>query len=67
MQISKALLIQSHPDSMRFVDRLFDVLGDEQIGWDAARAIGEIGGVDTILTRRHHAIVKVNIRTVQSV
>jgi DNA repair/transcription protein MET18/MMS19 len=46
---------------MRFVDRLFDVLGDQEIGWDAARAIGDICGADKILTKRHHAIVKVNI------
>jgi len=57
--ISKALQIQNHPDSMWFVDSLFNVLGDEQIGWDAARAIGEIGSADKILTKRNHAIVKI--------
>jgi len=44
---------------MRFVDRLFEVLGDEQIGWDAARGIGEIGSTDKILTKRNHAIIRV--------
>lgn len=59
MQISKALLVQNHPDSIWFVDSLFNVLNDEHIGWDAARAIGEIGAADNILTKRNHAIVKV--------
>jgi DNA repair/transcription protein MET18/MMS19 len=44
---------------MRFVDRLFEVLDDEQIGWDAARGIGEIGSTDKILTKRNHAIIRV--------
>jgi DNA repair/transcription protein MET18/MMS19 len=46
---------------MRFVDRLFEVLHDQHIGWDAARGIGEIGGTDKILTKQNHAIVRVNI------
>lgn len=46
---------------MRFVDRLFEVLGDQQVGWYAARAIGEIGGSDKILTKRNHAKIRVNV------
>jgi len=62
MQISKALLVRSHPDAMRFVDRLFDVLGDKEVGWDAARGIGEIGGTDKILTKWQPRHIKVYIR-----
>lgn len=61
VQISKALLVQNHPDAMRFVDSIFSILGDKQIGWDAAKAIGEIGTADKILTKRNHAIIKVHI------
>jgi DNA repair/transcription protein MET18/MMS19 len=59
MQISKGLLVRGHPDAMRFVDHLFEVLGDEQIGWNAARGIGEIGSTDDILTKRNYAIIRV--------
>ena len=61
IQISKALLVRNHPDAMRFVDRLFEVFGDQHVGWDAARAIGEIGGTDKILTKRNHASIRVCI------
>jgi len=44
---------------MRFVDCLFEVLDDQNVGWDAARAIGEIGGPDKILTKRNHANIKI--------
>jgi DNA repair/transcription protein MET18/MMS19 len=60
IQISKGLLVRNHPNAMRFVDRLFEVLGDEQIGWNAARGIGEIGSTDKVLTKRNYAIIRVH-------
>ena len=34
-------------------------LGDPNVGWDAARAIGQVGIVDNVLTKHNHAIIKV--------
>ncbi|KII87506.1 hypothetical protein PLICRDRAFT_55462 [Plicaturopsis crispa FD-325 SS-3] len=56
--ISKALLVRNHPKASAYTDRLFEIFGDKDIGWDAARAIGTIGGGDKILTKRNHAIIK---------
>jgi DNA repair/transcription protein MET18/MMS19 len=61
LQISKAVLVRNHPDFSRISDRFFEVFGGEEISWDAARAIGELGGGDNILTRRNHAVIKVLI------
>lgn len=58
-QISKALLARNSSDVMRFVDRFFELLGDENIGWDAGRVIGEIAGTDEVLTKENHASIKV--------
>jgi hypothetical protein len=58
MQISKALLVRSHPDATLFVDRLFELLEDQNVGWDAARAIGDISGPDNVLTKRNNANIR---------
>jgi DNA repair/transcription protein MET18/MMS19 len=29
------------------------------VGWDAARAIGQVGTADNVLTKRNHAVIKV--------
>ena len=43
-----------------FVGHLFELLDDEHVGWDAARAIGKIGsGGNNILTKRNHAVIRV--------
>ena len=44
---------------MRNVDRLFELFDDESVSWDAARAVGRIPGVDKVLTKRNHAVLKV--------
>lgn len=44
---------------MTFTERIYDVFGDESIGWEAAKAIGEIVSPDTILTKANHAEIKV--------
>jgi hypothetical protein len=51
---------------MRFVDRLFEILGDNHVGWNAARGIGEICSADTVLTKRNHARIKVNMYNCES-
>lgn len=63
IQISKALVVQSHKLAAKFTDRIFDIFDDADISWDAAKAIGEVAGTDLILTRQNHAIVKVSCRS----
>ncbi|KAF7307504.1 ARM repeat-containing protein [Mycena indigotica] len=57
--LSKALLVRSHPQAMSFVNRLFDVFTDPNIGTDAAKAFGEVASRDTILTKKNGAVVKI--------
>ncbi|GBE89610.1 MMS19 nucleotide excision repair [Sparassis crispa] len=57
--MTKALLMRGHPSAMRNTDRLFELFGDTEIHWDAAKAIGKIVGADKVLTRRNHAVVKI--------
>ncbi|KAH9041287.1 ARM repeat-containing protein [Lactarius pseudohatsudake] len=57
--ISRALLVRGHPKALRFADRLFELFGDADVGWDAARAIGQVGTADKELTKRNHAIIKI--------
>lgn len=58
-QISRALLIRSHSLALLFTDKLFDAFSDEVIGWDVARALGNVAAVDDVLTKQHHAVFKV--------
>ncbi|KAH9990918.1 ARM repeat-containing protein [Russula vinacea] len=57
--ISRALLVRNHPEALPFVNRLFELFDDTEVGWDAARAIGQAGTVDKVLTKRNHAVVKI--------
>lgn len=54
--VSKALLIRSHTLALQFTDKLFDAFDDGVIGWDAAKAIGDVVAIDNVLTKKHHAI-----------
>jgi len=45
---------------MSFTERLYEAFRDENIGWDAAKALGDIINPDTILTKANHADVKVS-------
>jgi RNAPII transcription regulator C-terminal len=60
LQVSRALLVRNHPRALPFVNRLFELFDDAEIGWDAARAIGQVGTVDKVLTKRNHAVIKVS-------
>ncbi|KZP21037.1 ARM repeat-containing protein [Athelia psychrophila] len=57
--VSKALVVRSHPEAMSFVNKLFDILGDRDVGSYAANGIGEIAGPDDTLTKQNYAIVKI--------
>lgn len=57
--VSRALLVRNHPEALPFVNRLFELFDDTEVGWNAARAIGQAGTVDKVLTKRNHAVIKV--------
>lgn len=58
-QTSKALLVRKHALAMTFAERLCNLLKDKEIGWEAAKALGDIVASDTILTKDNYANVKV--------
>jgi len=60
-QLSKALLVRNHPFATQFTDCLFEVFDDKNISWDAAKAIGKIGGTDAVLTKQNHAVIRVSV------
>ncbi|KAF5383772.1 hypothetical protein D9615_003569 [Tricholomella constricta] len=57
--ISKALVVRKDATLTRFTDRLFEVFDDDEISWDAAKALGQIASADQILIKRHHAVIKI--------
>jgi len=44
---------------MTFAERLYLLFDDEYVGWEAAKAIGEIPSTDAVLTKANRAEVKV--------
>ena len=58
--MAKALQVRNHPTAQRFTDRLIDLFDDSDVGWDAARAIGQIVSADKVLTKKNHAVIKVD-------
>lgn len=63
VQVTKALQVRSHPLAQSFTDRLIELFDDSDIGWDAARAIGQVVSSDKVLTKKHHAVIKVSGHT----
>lgn len=56
--MTKALLVRGDARAASHVDRLFQAFDDEEISWDAARAIGGVVTTDRILTKTNHAVIK---------
>ncbi|TFY64928.1 hypothetical protein EVJ58_g2311 [Rhodofomes roseus] len=56
--MTKALLVRGDPRGADLVDRLFELFGDDKVGWDAARAVGGAVATDKILTKKNHAVIK---------
>jgi len=44
---------------MTFVERLYGIFDDESVGWEAAKAIGDIPSTNVVLTKANRAEVKV--------
>jgi DNA repair/transcription protein MET18/MMS19 len=59
LQITRALLVRSHPSAHPFIDHLFELLDDSAVDWDAARALGLLACEDPVLTKRNTAVLKV--------
>ncbi|KAG6909334.1 hypothetical protein DXG01_000934 [Tephrocybe rancida] len=57
--ISKALAVQKHASLSRFTDKLFELFGDDDLSWDAAKTLGDIANADQILTKRNHSVIKI--------
>jgi DNA repair/transcription protein MET18/MMS19 len=53
------LLVRKHSLAMTFVERLYGLFDDESVGWEAAKAIGEIPSTDAVLTKANRAEIKV--------
>jgi DNA repair/transcription protein MET18/MMS19 len=51
--------VRSHPSANAFIDHLFELLDDNTVDWDAARAIGLLASEDTVLTKRNNAVLKI--------
>ncbi|EPT02988.1 hypothetical protein FOMPIDRAFT_1142982 [Fomitopsis schrenkii] len=56
--VTKALLVRGDPRAADHVDRFFQLFGDEEISWAAARAIGGVVAADNLLTKKNHAVIK---------
>ncbi|KAG8958276.1 hypothetical protein FRC03_009290 [Tulasnella sp. 419] len=57
--ISRSLVIRNHPQASSNIDVLFGLFDDQAIGWDAAKAIGEIERSDSVLSKPNHAVIRV--------
>ncbi|KAL1745859.1 Dos2-interacting transcription regulator of RNA-Pol-II-domain-containing protein [Schizophyllum fasciatum] len=57
--ICRALLVRNHATADQLTDELFTLFDDPAVSWDAARAIGQIGRTDNVLTKRNHAVVRI--------
>ncbi|KAG8999782.1 hypothetical protein FRB90_011960 [Tulasnella sp. 427] len=55
---TKALLVRNDKRAENFVEDIFGLLGDESVGWDAARAIGMLAKDEETLSKSNYAVVK---------
>jgi hypothetical protein len=62
-QVCRALLVRNHPSALPLIRKLFGLFDDEEVNWDAAKAMGTSGaGGGQLLTKRFHAAVRVRPR-----
>ncbi|KIK23072.1 hypothetical protein PISMIDRAFT_29572 [Pisolithus microcarpus 441] len=60
VSIARALLVRSHPSAMAFTDKLFILIDEgDEVGREAAHALGTLAIKDEVLAKRNHAILKV--------
>ena len=60
-KICRALLVRNHPSALPLIRKLFGLFDDEEINWDAAKAMGTSGsGGGQLLIKRFHATVRVS-------
>ncbi|EKM50673.1 uncharacterized protein PHACADRAFT_178404 [Phanerochaete carnosa HHB-10118-sp] len=56
--MTKALQVRGHPSAQNFTDHLVVLFDDDDIGWDAARAIGQVVSTDKTLSKKNHTVIK---------
>lgn len=61
------MLVRKHPLALTFTERLYDAFGDDSVGWEAAKAVGDIVSPDAILTKANHAEIKVRHNCVDTI
>lgn len=60
VSIARALLVRSHPSATAFTDKLFILIDEgDEVGREAAHALGTLAIKDEVLAKRNHAILKV--------
>ncbi|KZV92361.1 hypothetical protein EXIGLDRAFT_710205 [Exidia glandulosa HHB12029] len=57
--ITKALIFRNHEQGMVNVERLFSLFTDIEIGWDAAKALGTVGGAPDVLVKKNNAVIRI--------
>ena len=60
LQIVRALVAINDDSSKSFVQHLFDILNDQEVALDAARAIGKVPSSDGVLTKQNNAQLRVS-------
>lgn len=56
---TKALLVRNERRADGFVENLFELLGDNGVNWDAAKAIGRLAKDEETLSKINYAVTKV--------
>ncbi|KZV93127.1 hypothetical protein EXIGLDRAFT_768350 [Exidia glandulosa HHB12029] len=57
--ITKALIFRNHEQGMVNVERLFSLFTDIEIGWEAAKALGTVGGAPDVLVKKNNAVIRI--------
>lgn len=57
---TKALLVRNDKRADGFVENLFELLGDNGVNWDAAKAIGRLAKDEETLSKINYAVTKVS-------
>lgn len=68
LQVARALVVQNHAKGDEYVDSVFSLLEDHQLGRDAGKAIGDIAlNNDGVLTKQNYSVVRVSLSAYNSI
>ncbi|EJD43759.1 ARM repeat-containing protein [Auricularia subglabra TFB-10046 SS5] len=57
--ITKAPIVRNHEQAMVNVELLFGLFPDPDVGWDASKALGNVGGQPDVLNKKNHAVIRI--------